>query len=37
MAMGAGPTPAAWQAEPQKGWSPKKGTMNVGLPAKHQI
>ena len=33
MAMGAGPTPAAWQADPQKGWSPKKGTMNVGLPA----
>ncbi len=29
---GAGPTPALWHAEPQKGWSPKKGTMNVGLP-----
>ena len=29
---GSGPTPALTQAAPQKGWSPKKGTMNVGLP-----
>jgi hypothetical protein len=32
MGTGAGPTPALWQAAPQKGWSPKKGTMKVGLP-----
>ena len=33
---GAGPTPALWQAAPQKGWSPKNGTMKVGLPVAGQ-
>lgn len=28
--MGAGPTPLACTRSPQKGWSPKKGTMVVG-------
>ena len=28
--MGAGPTPLAWTWSPQKGWSPKKGTIAVG-------
>ena len=32
MGMGAGPTPALWHAAPQKPWSPKNGTMKVGLP-----
>ena len=36
MGTGAGPTPALWQALPQKGWSPKKGTMKVGLPASEE-
>lgn len=29
-AMGAGPTPLACTRSPQKGWSPKKGTIVVG-------
>lgn len=28
--MGAGPTPLACTRSPQKGWSPKKGTIVVG-------
>jgi len=28
--MGGGPTPLACTRSPQKGWSPKKGTMVVG-------
>ena len=36
MGTGAGPTPALWQALPQKGWSPKKGTMKVGLPVNEE-
>ena len=28
--MGGGPTPLALTRSPQKGWSPKKGTMVVG-------
>jgi hypothetical protein len=28
--MGGGPTPLALTRSPQKGWSPKKGTMAVG-------
>mmetsp|Transcript_103344 Transcript_103344/g.236797 ORF Transcript_103344/g.236797 Transcript_103344/m.236797 type:complete len:247 (+) Transcript_103344:3534-4274(+) len=31
--MGAGPTPARFTAQPQRGWSPKNGTTKVGLPA----
>lgn len=28
--IGGGPTPLAWTLSPQKGWSPKKGTIVVG-------